>query len=57
MGSNAVKYVETITAHGHLTAAIEQHWETVCDEAELNDVDKKLLWRRRFLNPYSIDQY
>ncbi|MBW2632603.1 MAG: type II toxin-antitoxin system HipA family toxin, partial [Deltaproteobacteria bacterium] len=41
---------------GNLTATIEQHWETVCEEAELNEVDKKLLWRRQFLNPYSVVQ-
>jgi len=41
---------------GHLTAAIEKHWGTVCEEAELNEVDKKLLWRRQFLNPYSTGQ-
>jgi len=41
---------------GKLTAAIEQHWEAVCEEAELNEVDKKLLWRRQFLNPYSVEQ-
>jgi len=40
---------------GHLTAVIEQHWETLCEEAELNEVDKKLLWRRQFLNPYSFE--
>jgi serine/threonine-protein kinase HipA len=40
----------------NLTAAIEQHWEAVCEEAELNEVDKKLLWRRQFLNPYSVEQ-
>ncbi len=41
---------------GSLTAAIEQHWEAVCEEARLNEVDKNLLWRRQFLNPYSIEQ-
>jgi serine/threonine-protein kinase HipA len=41
---------------GSLTAAIEQHWETVCEEAELNEVDKKFLWRRQFLNPYAAKQ-
>ena len=34
---------------------IEQHWETVCKETELNEVDKKLLWKRQFLNPYSVE--
>lgn len=37
-------------------AAIEAHWKAVCEEAELNEVDKKLLWRRQFLNPYSVEQ-
>jgi serine/threonine-protein kinase HipA len=41
---------------GNLTAAIEQHWENVCGEAQLNEVDQKLLWRRPFLNPYSTEQ-
>jgi serine/threonine-protein kinase HipA len=40
----------------NLTATIEQHWEAVCEEAELNKVDKRLLWRRQFLNPYSAEQ-
>ena len=38
----------------HLTEAIEGHWEAVCEEAELNEVDKRLLWRRQFLNPFSL---
>lgn len=41
---------------GSLTAAIKQHWEAVCEEAGLNEVDKKLLWGRQFLNPYSVEQ-
>ena len=41
---------------GHLMAAIEQHWDAVCEEAELGKVDKALLWRRQFLNPYSLEQ-
>jgi serine/threonine-protein kinase HipA len=40
----------------NLTDAIEQHWEAVCKAAELNEVDKKPLWRRQFLNPYSVEQ-
>jgi serine/threonine-protein kinase HipA len=41
---------------GHLTASIEQYWDAVCEEAELNEVDKKFFWRRQFLNPYSVEQ-
>lgn len=39
-----------------LTDAIERHWNAVCEEAELNEADKKFLWRRQFLNPYSFEQ-
>jgi len=34
------------------TAAIEKHWASVCEEAELSEVDRRLLWGRQFLNPY-----
>jgi serine/threonine-protein kinase HipA len=40
----------------NLATAIEAHWEAVCEEAELNEVDKKLLWGRQFLNPFSVEQ-
>ena len=43
-------------AFANLITAIETHWEAVCEEAELNEVDKKLLWKRQFLNPYSVEQ-
>ena len=39
-----------------LKAVIEQNWDDVCAKAELNAVDKKLLWKRQFLNPYSVEQ-
>ena len=37
----------------HQKEVIEEHWHTVCDAALLSEVDKKLLWRRQFLNPFS----
>lgn len=37
-------------------ATIEQHWDAVCDEANLSEVDRKLLWGRQFLNPFSIQR-
>ena len=37
-----------------LQAAIGEHWNTVCDEAQLGEVDKRLLRGRQFLNPWSI---
>ncbi len=35
-------------------AIIERHWYSVCDQARLGEVDKRLLWKRQFLNPFSI---
>ena len=35
-------------------AAIETHWDDVCDEAKLSEVDKNLFWRRQFLNPFAF---
>ncbi|GAB4194999.1 MAG: HipA domain-containing protein [Wenzhouxiangellaceae bacterium] len=38
----------------HLIETIKNNWDDVCEEAELSEVDKKLFWKRQFLNPYSI---
>ena len=38
----------------NMKAAIEDHWDAVCDEAQLGETDKRFLWGRQFLNPYSI---
>lgn len=34
---------------------IEKYWNDVCAEAQLTEVDKKLLWRRQFLNSYAFE--
>ncbi|NNG01964.1 MAG: type II toxin-antitoxin system HipA family toxin [Desulfobacteraceae bacterium] len=47
---------ETREIFGNLIAVIEQHWDAVCEDAGLNEVDKMFLWRRQFLNPYSVEQ-
>ena len=39
----------------HQVAIIEQHWNYVCAEAQLSEVDKKLFWRRQFLNAYAFE--
>jgi len=36
-------------------AVIEKNWDAICDEAELSIIDKNLLWRRQFLNAWSIE--
>jgi serine/threonine-protein kinase HipA len=47
---------DTREIFANLIAAIEQHWKIVCEEAELNKVDKNFLWRRQFLNSFSLEQ-
>ncbi|MBT4288806.1 MAG: hypothetical protein HOD92_15880 [Deltaproteobacteria bacterium] len=37
-------------------SVIEDNWESICDEAELSEVDRMLLWKRQFLNPFSIQE-
>ncbi|WP_200922718.1 type II toxin-antitoxin system HipA family toxin [Methyloglobulus morosus] len=37
----------------HQQAIIERHWGDVCANADLKAVDRQLLWRRQFLNPFS----
>ena len=41
------------TIFNRLIDTIEQNWKIVCDEADLSEVDRSLLWGRQFLNPYS----
>lgn len=33
---------------------IESHWDAVCDEAALSETGRTFLWRRQFLNPFSV---
>ncbi|MBZ9603161.1 type II toxin-antitoxin system HipA family toxin [Phyllobacterium chamaecytisi] len=36
-------------------ATIRDQWDATCKEAQLSPVDKKLFWRRQFLNPYAFE--
>ncbi len=38
----------------HLINAIEQHWDAVCEGAQLSNEEKNVFWGRQFLNPFSI---
>lgn len=40
----------------HIENVIREHWDAVCEEAKLTDIDKKLLWKRQFLNPFSFEE-
>ncbi|MEJ2754431.1 MAG: type II toxin-antitoxin system HipA family toxin [Gammaproteobacteria bacterium] len=35
--------------------AIESNWDKVCDEANLSAVDRKLFWKRQFLNAFAFE--
>jgi serine/threonine-protein kinase HipA len=34
---------------------IRDQWDAICEEARLSPIDKKLFWRRQFLNPYAFE--
>ncbi|TIH17451.1 type II toxin-antitoxin system HipA family toxin [Marinifilum sp. JC120] len=40
----------------HIEETIRENWNQVCEEAQLSEVDKKLLWGRQFLNPFSMEK-
>ena len=46
---------EAYTIFEHQKSIIEKNWPSICDEAKLNEVDRKLLWERQFLNPFSVE--
>ncbi|PWQ96149.1 type II toxin-antitoxin system HipA family toxin [Leucothrix arctica] len=41
----------------HQISVIKGHWAGVCDEVELSEVDRNLLWDRQFLNPFAFEDY
>ena len=69
-GNNNLSQLKTclLTAHNFLLSQdeavsifetqkslIENHWNQVCEEAQLSDVDQNRLWHRQFLNPFSVE--
>jgi len=36
--------------------AIEANWDKVCEEASLSAVDRKVFWKRKFLNPFAFEE-
>lgn len=38
----------------HQLTTITSQWTNVCDEAALNEVGRKFLWRRQFLNAFAL---
>jgi serine/threonine-protein kinase HipA len=46
---------EAIILVEKILGVIVDNWSNVCDVAQLNEIDRALLWRRQFLNPYAFD--
>ncbi|NOR62291.1 MAG: type II toxin-antitoxin system HipA family toxin [Rhodobacteraceae bacterium] len=46
---------EATAIFDHQIETIEQHWLEVCNDAELSEVDRKLFWKRMFLNPFAFE--
>ncbi len=45
---------DAIEIVNHQVRVIEHEWHSICDEALLSEVDRALLWRRQFLNPFAF---
>ena len=39
----------------HQVVTIRDRWDAVCREADLSEVDRNVLWRRQFLNPFAFE--
>ena len=39
-----------------IESVIRKYWNMVCEEAQISEVDKKHLWKRQFLNPFSFEE-
>jgi serine/threonine-protein kinase HipA len=38
----------------HQVKIIRDHWNRVCDEAQLTETDRQFYWHRQFLNPFAF---
>ena len=47
--------LEALRIIRHQVAAIGADWDALCDEAGLDDADRRILWRRQFLNDLAFD--
>ena len=46
---------EALVLAEHLIKAVRDRWAPICAEANLPEVDRNLLWRRQFLNPFAFE--
>jgi serine/threonine-protein kinase HipA len=45
---------EAIELIRHQIGVMQARWKAICDEAALSEVDRNLMWRRQFLNPFAF---
>ncbi len=48
---------DALSISERIESVIRKYWDAVCEEAQLSEIDKKLLWGRQFLNPFSFEGY
>ena len=46
---------DAIALAEHQVRVIQSRWDAVCAEADLSEIDRSLLWRRQFLNPFAFE--
>jgi serine/threonine-protein kinase HipA len=46
---------EAVALAEHQIEVISARWDPVCAEAQLSEVDRSLMWRRQFLNPFVFE--
>ncbi|EHD19588.1 MULTISPECIES: type II toxin-antitoxin system HipA family toxin [Brenneria] len=46
---------EAIAIITHHIETVRERWTSICDEAALSEVDRKLFWGRMFLNPFIFE--
>lgn len=45
---------DALSIAAHQIRTIRDRWAALCDEAALTEVDRNLMWRRQFLNPFAF---
>jgi serine/threonine-protein kinase HipA len=46
---------EALALARHQIEVVRNRWAPLCAEADLTEVDRNLLWRRQFLNPFAFE--
>jgi serine/threonine-protein kinase HipA len=44
-----------VTIVAHQVTVILKQWKHVCDEASVSTIERRLFWRRQFLNPFAFE--